>query len=89
MQQRARGANPQWAAPYQRLQAFKPAAHIGTPDVTAIDHPQRQHPLFRQCVVQDSGIIFACDQIHMQALHWQFADGVEVMANAIEIGGQQ
>ncbi len=40
-------------------------------------------------MVQFSHLIFAVNQIHMESLHWQRGNGVEVWRDTLEIGGQQ
>ncbi|SWI85931.1 Uncharacterised protein [Klebsiella pneumoniae] len=39
--------------------------------------------------MQFDDIILAMDQIHMQTLHRQRGNGVEVIGNAFKVGGQQ
>ncbi len=89
MQQRAGGGNPQQAFTDQLFDLRVLLSEIGAPDVTAINQPGGEQPVGRQALMQLRNVIFAVNQINMQALHRQRGNGIEVRRNAFKIGGQQ
>ncbi|MNE30839.1 hypothetical protein D3C80_1243790 [compost metagenome] len=89
VQQRARRGNPQIAFAHDVFNLRVFLGQIGAPDVTPVHQARRQQPVGRQAFVEFSDIIFTVNQIHVQTLHWQRGDGVEIRRDAFEIGGQQ
>ena len=73
----------------QRLEPGQTGAQVGTPDVAAIDHADRQHRIVGQHGQPGIELLRRPHQVDVEALHRQLAGQFGVVGSRIEIGGQQ
>ncbi|MNX92506.1 hypothetical protein D3C86_1246530 [compost metagenome] len=71
------------------LQCGQSVFQIAAPDVTAVDHAQRQHFVGRQAI-EDGRVLLRCaHQIDVQAVHRQVGGQAQVLFQATEVSGDQ
>ena len=73
----------------QALEAIEHGVQIGLPDITAIDHADRQHLGGRQPVDHLGKLVAAAHAVHMHAGHRQLQRHQQVLAQRPEIAGEQ
>ncbi|OIQ66541.1 hypothetical protein GALL_518870 [mine drainage metagenome] len=62
---------------------------VGAPDIAAVDHPGRQHPVRRQCVAPGGELLRRADQVEVDAIDRQAGQRRRREADRFEVSRQQ
>ncbi|MNZ75598.1 hypothetical protein D3C78_940780 [compost metagenome] len=91
VQQRAGWRDPQAITQtlMSMLQCDQSVFQVAAPDVTAVDHPQRQNFVGRQTIEDGRELLRCAHQIDVQAVHRQIGGQAQILFQPTEVSGDQ